>query len=523
MNISERASLALLLLAGLACRGGDKSKDDTGSWGAPEGDVDTDTDTDADTDWTDTGEDYGSETEEDFFILPPASTDAYVFVANPDRDTLTRVAVPSLEVITVGVGVHPAAVLTSADYGTVVSFNTGSDDVSVVDAASLEVVDVPVRGNLNAMVLSPDGAWAVVYHDADLDDDEYDDEGGAQSFNEISVVSTTSHEDFPMVVGANPRQVQFTADSSLAVVVSDQYLACIDLSAGSPSPRMVQIADDLLAAPMAEELEIAPDGSYAFVRQYGADSIVVVDLEDYSVGRVEVGYNPTDLDITPDGSTAAVVTRGSKQLWLLSTDDPYAPAEVLDLPEDYVLGSLSMLPDGSAGVLYTTATLQDRYATWDVATGEITVRSLVKPVDTLSVSPTGRTLLVFHTLEDMEDAAPEGAFYERWALSMIDLLDFRSNPLTLGTEPLEYANSLDGAHGYFVQEGVDSMVRLDYDTLLYEEIELRSQPEHVGVLPGSPFAWVSQEHELGRISFYDADNESLETITGFELNAEIEH
>ena len=67
------------------------------------------------------------------------------------------------------------------------------------------------------------------------------------------------------------------------------------------------------------------------------------------------------------------------------------------------------------------------------------------------------------------------------------------------------------------------MVQLDYDTLLYDEIDLKSQPEHVGVLPDTSYAWVSQEHDLGRISFYDADNDALETITGFELNSEIEH
>jgi len=33
---------------------------------------------------------------------------------------------------------------------------------------------------------------------------------------------------------------------------------------------------------------------------------------------------------------------------------------------------------------------------------------------------------------------------------------------------------------------------------------------------------VSQEHPLGRISFYYAEKDRLETITGFELNGQIE-
>jgi hypothetical protein len=43
------------------------------------------------------------------------------------------------------------------------------------------------------------------------------------------------------------------------------------------------------------------------------------------------------------------------------------------------------------------------------------------------------------------------------------------------------------------------------------------------VLPGSTIAWVSQDHSLGRISFYDAPTGSMDTITGFELNSGIEH
>ena len=69
---------------------------------------------------------------------------------------------------------------------------------------------------------------------------------------------------------------------------------------------------------------------------------------------------------------------------------------------------------------------------------------------------------------------------------------------------------------------------LDYVTLLPDEIELKSNPVYVGVLPplegdtDEPPAWVSQDHDLGRISFYEPSSDTLETITGFELNSAIE-
>ena len=57
------------------------------AYGGEEADADADADSDADAD------DTASESEDDYLRLAPAATDQYVFVANPDRDTVTRIAV----------------------------------------------------------------------------------------------------------------------------------------------------------------------------------------------------------------------------------------------------------------------------------------------------------------------------------------------------------------------------------------------------------------------------------------------
>ena len=62
---------------------------------------------------------------------------------------------------------------------------------------------------------------------------------------------------------------------------------------------------------------------------------------------------------------------------------------------------------------------------------------------------------------------------------------------------------------------------LDYDKLIPQSMPLASNPIFRGVLPDSNTAWVSQEHELGRISFY-APPSTIQTLTGFELNSAIE-
>ena len=82
------------------------------------------------------GDDDGEppEVEEEINALPPATTPLYTFVANPDRDTLTRIAVDDLSVITVQVGARPTQVVTTPDHKTAITFNADADTISVVDA-----------------------------------------------------------------------------------------------------------------------------------------------------------------------------------------------------------------------------------------------------------------------------------------------------------------------------------------------------------------------------------------------------
>jgi hypothetical protein len=239
------------------------------------------------------------------------------------------------------------------------------------------------------------------------------------------------------------------------------------------------------------------------------------------VDRLPIGANPTDLDLSPDGSQLAVVARGSRELWLLDAADPFAAATVV--PFDSPYGSLLYTGDGTQAILYTNAALLASFGVWDTTDGTVTERSLVKPVQSIGASPTGGSLLVFHTEQDADDADPDSPFAGEWALTLMDLGDFRQNPMRLPAEPASYSTSDDGLYGYFVMEGNKWLEVLDFQTLLYEEITLKSPPVHLGVLPGSQTAWVSQDHDLGRLSFYDPDASTLDTITGFELNSEIDH
>ncbi len=475
-------------------------------------------------DYADTGdadEDGPSEEESDYLRLAPAATDQYVFVANPDRDTLTRVAVSTLEVRTVAVGRIPSTVQTTSDYRLAVTLDEGDDSVSMVYAETLAVESVPIRDNMNQLSLAPDGAWAMAWYDPDAESLGVSD--GVTSFNEVSFVRMDPLTHLAMAVGYNPKGVRWSDDGKLAVVVSDGSLAVVDLTQETPSARLIELVEDPLDAPVAEEVVLSADGSYAFVRQRSVEDLLVVDLVNGVVDKLVVGTDPTDMDLSVDGERLSVVARNSRQVWTFDVQNPYADATVVDFPSTRAYGSLAFTGDGLRALLYTNASLIDSLAIWDLGDDSFDERALVKPVASVGLSPQGDTAIVFHTKENADDAESDDPFYNEWAVTLLETDGFGENRLLLPAEPAGYTVSDDNLWGFFILEGESLIEACSFETLIPQLVALPSEPVFVGTLPGHDVAWASQQHDLGRLSFYDAGADSLDTITGFELNSEIEH
>ncbi len=464
----------------------------------------------------------GSETEESAPLLLPATTNAYVFVANPDRNTVTRIEVEGLNVMTAEVGVNPILVETSADYRVAVTFNQGSDSLSIIDSQTLEVQDVEVRGNLNNMKLSPDGNWVVCYHDLNGENGGQG-TGGAISYNAISIVNLETLEHTEAMAGAFPKDVQFSADSGLAVVISDDYLSTIDFTQNPPILNRIPIADDLVNPPLAEEVLLDPLGRYAIVRQYGVDELVLVNLQNATepVSMLAVGANPTDMDVSPDGTQAMVVARVAKEIWVYDLEDPTLAPEVLALPQDDVFGSLLLSEDGAQGIVYSTASGQSRIGVWNRQDNSIQVRGTTKPVSGVDMSPDSQTAILFHPREN-GDIDSSSYFYNRYGISLMAMGDLFTSSYQLTAEVDSFASTEDGRYGLYTMKDRPYIEVLDYQTFVPDEIELPSIPIHLGSLPDTNTVFISQEHNLGRISFFDPAVDSLKTITGFELNAVVE-
>jgi hypothetical protein len=99
-------------------------------------------------------------------------------------------------------------------------------------------------------------------------------------------------------------------------------------------------------------IAITPDGSLAYVADYGSNQIVPVAL---STGRPEppitLSVHPNSIAITPDGTTAYVIADNG-QVWpiALATDHIGSPARV---PANS--GALAILPTGGTGYFTNVA------------------------------------------------------------------------------------------------------------------------------------------------------------------------
>jgi len=516
-----RILLLLACLALVACAPARGAFDDDDDFDGNTPPADDDDDDDAASDDDDTPP---PEEEDDFLGSEPRGTDVYVFVANAERDTVSRIDAFDRTIETIEVGDEPTMVVVSSDYQRAVTFNAAADSVSVIDVATDEVVDLDVREDFNTVQIAPDGRWAAAWFDARQEDADFDVEG-IRTFTEVSFIDTIGLTVQSFSVGFNPSQIEFPSGSGKAVVVSDAQLTVADLTVDPIELTLIDLGADPIDPPVAAEVEITAGAVWAFVRYLGADTIAAVNLVTGAVDELDGGTEPSDMDLSADGSDLLVVSRGSREIRIFDALDPLgSAAEIVPTPADSTIGSLVLAGD-DVGLLFTTAAPEDRVTVWDLATGEMTAHRLAKPVRAIAISPDGRSALIIHTLADA--LGEDDLFTQGQAITVVDLATWLTNPVLVGGRPMKWTTSIDGRYSMFIMEGNRNVGVVDYLTRLVDDVLVPSQPVHLGMMPiddgpEQALGWVSQEHELGRISFLTPFDGNVETVTGFELNSEID-
>lgn len=333
--------------------------------------------------------------------LQPAAGRTRVWVVAPETDRVARIDAEALTVEVVEVGDRPTAVGVRAGTDTAVVLCRGSDELMVIGPED----DAPrvhrLPGHFNALALGPAGRFAYAWFDlADAGPGE-----DASAVQDVAVLDLETGRQHPVTIGFAPRAVHFAEDGA-ALFITDDGVSVIapERLDGPTVARAVPVAPDVFSQ-AEREVALTADGRFAVSRGPGEQGITVVALDEGVPRFVDLGAEPTDLDLLPDG-TALVMLREAHRLALVPLADP-AARRFVDFP-GRALGSAAVSPLGDRAVLY--ATRRDRppaAALLALPEGRLIDIALRKRARVGLVDPTGAVAWVLHGPEPVTASAAQ--------------------------------------------------------------------------------------------------------------------
>ena len=530
-------SLAALLLA--ACSASDEAatigefpneEDTSGGGGATD---------------TDGRDDSGDPTV--LVLSQPAVTRDFVVVANRDQGALTKIQSSGAlsKVSTVEIGGRPTEVFAVGDSNRVVAFGRGEGSFAVVDLGLSGTADavrrLPVLDNCNQITVSPDGLRAVLWYD-----NASARAGEAMGpLSEVALIDLSPAGGDPVTVGVgvNVRQVNFAADGSRAVVVTDDGASLLEIAdiTSNRSIPPIPLSDDGIAGQLGADRDVfvTEAADFAVVRRAGVDGLGIVDLATGAVRTVATGELLTDIELLGPSRELALLSpsRGAVGFVDLETAGG-AGSGSGDGSGDGV--SWVDLPAGTAGFLVPSADGARVFATGGdvgenllasvtVSNHEVASFNLRKNTRSVLNTSNGRYLLVVHGHAAGRPVAgePEEALVAKSsAVSVVDLEQGTSKLVLLPADPGAVALNRDESQVLFLVAdeslGERSARWIAFDSFAVQSVDFTRQPTDVGALPGSDWMFVTQSHPQGRISFLNLSTGAMREVTGFSLNAFIE-
>ncbi|MCW5806822.1 MAG: hypothetical protein KIT31_30975 [Deltaproteobacteria bacterium] len=478
-------------------------------------------------------------------ISAPVSSQRFVYVAMTAQDELARIDGATLAVKATPVGEAPKVVAAIPHGDGAVVLDSRNGTITVVrPAGDTDTIRVlPTLVNLNRIDVDPSGRFAVVWFDLTKAIQEGGGIGGIGSFQDVTVVSLAQGTErvVNLTVGFRPREVQFDAAGNRAFVITQDGVSVINLGgaifAGPSIVPPVPVADPAVA-PEDLEVTVVATGAFAVVRQANSAKVRVVDLvaQPGLAREITLASPATDIDLAPDGSRAYVVQRAAKKLSIVDVPagaiDP-SGIVTLDL-SDGTIGSFTLSPDGKRALLFTNATLDERVTMvkLDEPGFPHVTFPLKKAVRTIGISPDSRTAIVINAkaFGDPNTAGSVDEFIDRsFGYTVLDLATGFAKLQVTPVDPGSFAFSPDGAKAYVALDGGDADVAtralqvITTQTGVVITKQLGSPPSAVGIVPSANAAFTAQRHPLGRVSFIDLTTDQVRTVTGFDLNGHVVH
>jgi hypothetical protein len=486
----------------------------------------------------------------------PVATGRYIWVANPDSGRVAYVAGATLEVHTVDAGNAPtyiAAIPSSTDDAVIV-LNVLSNDATILRVAaggglSKATVSALAPG-ANALTVSPGGRWVTAWTNVRAlpSTAAADPLQGYQAVTLIDLSATPPVRTI-LAVGFRPVAIAYAADDSAAFAVTQDGVSVIDLKASS-GPRVtgnVALTADPTEDADTRDVSITPNGQLALVRRQGDPAVGVVDLTTGALASLTLSGAVTDLDLTPDGTTAVAVVRDTAEVAVIplgaGVPDPSQVQHITISGE--TVGSASIASDGKTVLLYTNAVATERLTVLTLGASPVyRVVKLHAPVLAVFATPDAANAVVFHGestpapapatdagvaanhdggVSPATDAGPPSQIATH-AFSLVPLSASLPAAIQETDVPPQAVAIAPAGDRVLVTERDDSknvygVYVGQFPTLQIQKITLASPPIAVGVLAGANEGYVAQKNAEGRITFVAMDSGQARTVTGFEIGA----
>lgn len=490
----------------------------------------------------------------------PQASERFVYAANPDSGSVSIIDAQALSIETIEAGVEPRFLRTLAGSDDAIVLNVGSDDATIIRSpgAGTRTSTVDVVRGANAIAVTPDGRYAVVYFNS-----RFARAGNASgSFQDVTVIALgrDGEEDraIGMTVGFRPRDVFFRADYEQAYVVTDDGISVLDFAEidaqGTGIARLIALGPD--ADQQGLDVSVTPDGHYALARRPDSPTVRLVNLDSGETFALDLSEHVavpppaeetgegdagtpepapfvaevTDLDLSPSGAFALAAVRNASTVLRIPVPQGFEDPSAIEahVIEGEFVGSVSISPSSESALLYTTAANVERITVLDLA-GDDDPRTVAlrKSVAAVAIAPDSETALIIHTRADGDPAepglSPDQQIDRSYGYSVLRVTTGDVKLQVTPAPPGVFTMVPDGDYLFLLfAGGTREVQKVETKSFLVTTSQLGSPPISIGSVPKSERVFVNQEHPDGRITFIDWKTSKARTVTGFELNSRIQ-
>ena len=447
------------------------------------------------------------------FQSPVVSGD-FLWSTNPQSGRVVLIDASTLATRVLDGGLTPthlAAIPVSEYDAAAIVLNVGSTDATLFRVSGPGVASqrISLHEGADRWTVSHTGEWAVAWSRGAA---ALDPTNGLQ---EITIIDLRGETAVPrrVTVGYRPSLLSFNADETELSVVSKRGISILELE--NHNLRWVELSQG-----EQRQVLLVEDGKHALVRMKDAKEIQIVDLQGEEEPLV-LGFPGaiTDWELSAEGRAVVVVRDLSYVSTFLVNEVFQSSEEIHDVVVGgELVGSVELSESGGAAVLFTNALSSTRVSLLNLEPGENFLSYRVLDTQTLvqsvKMSPDGQYAVA---LGRPTEGASAGVF------SLLSLGDERFSRVIGTRAPLGdlHLGNRFGLQTASAVGGVHEAHLIDLLELKVETVELASPVLSSGLFPSLDVGFAAQVHPEGRVSLFDFTQVSTQTLTGFELSAEI--